>query len=169
MIEFAIFSAKAPTQMSPEVFEKLSPADRSLFSRLVQERNASKAFLRKATGLPFTQFSALGLQMHSVRLAGEERVPARRSESRFGDMPETFSRLLRVFSDSDAPLTISYAEMERRAALAKDTAHTCLSGLKNRGLVICLRGGRGGRMATWSITDEGRALADSLFSEVANA
>ncbi|TWD58123.1 hypothetical protein FB480_101878 [Agrobacterium vitis] len=169
MTELAIFSFETPTKMSPEAFAALSDADKSLFSRLVQERRASKATVRQATGLPFTRIAQLGAQLHAVRLGVEERSAAVRNNPASGNIPMEFARLLQIFARCDGPLTISYADMEAQADLIKGSAHPCLSGLKNRGLLVCLRSGRGGRTATWSITDDGRALAASLFSEVSYA
>lgn len=169
MTELAIFSFQTPAKMSPEAFAALSDADKSLFARLAQECKASTAVIKQATGLPLSHVAQLGQQIHSVRLAGEARVPAARIKAKDRDIPESYIRLLQVFADSDGPLTISYAEMEQRADLGAGSAHPCLSCLKSRGLVVCLRSGRGGRTATWTVTDDGRALALELFSEVAHA
>ncbi|MBF2715704.1 winged helix-turn-helix domain-containing protein [Agrobacterium vitis] len=154
-----------PCSLSPVKFASLSPADQTLCVRLMFEKMSE---MPAATGLKGDGMQRIGAARHQVNMPDQrERHRCERSDD--DDLSAPASKILRLFCAEDGPISMPHAEMERRAGLTKGSVRWILESLKERGLIICLRAGKGPRQSTWSVTDAGRLAIAAIAPEAADA
>ncbi|MUZ53052.1 hypothetical protein GOZ97_07540 [Agrobacterium vitis] len=169
MTSIALFSDKTPATMSPQTFADLSEADKTLFARLMRERAVFKTDVEEATGLPFAEIHALCEKDHRPLVLNEGDTTGWGRGQDEGDLSGPALKLLTLMQQAGGPVAMPQAEMERQAGLAARSSRWILESLKGRGLIVCLRRGKGSRQATWSITDAGREALAASLAEAADA